>query len=144
MTTTIFFGQRECLSVSKRAGGGLHVLDRFHIMARMNKALDDVRGEEARELRRNGYMQVLKYSPWCLLKRPENLTERQTVKIAELLGYNLRSVRSYLHREDFQPFWEYRCPWAAARFFRDWSARVMRSRTTPMRNVAKSLPNPPA
>ncbi len=32
----------------------------------------------------------------CLLKRRENLTERQTLRLAELLKYNLRSVRGYL------------------------------------------------
>jgi transposase len=30
-----------------------------------------------------------------LLKRPENLTEKQEVRLADLLRYNLRSVRSY-------------------------------------------------
>jgi transposase len=44
------------------------------------------------------------------LKRPENLTEKQTVKLAEVLKYNLRTVRAYLLREDFQRFCEYRSP----------------------------------
>ncbi len=42
-----------------------------------------------------------------------NRTEKQTVKLAELLQYNLQSVRSYLLREDFQRFWLYTSPgWA--------------------------------
>ena len=45
-----------------------------------------------------------------LLKRPENLTDSQDVKLAELLQYNLRSVRSYLLKEDFQFFWKYVSP----------------------------------
>ena len=32
---------------------------------------------------------------------------RQTVKLSEVLKYNLRTVRAYLLREEFQRFWEY-------------------------------------
>ena len=34
------------------------------------------------------------------------LTDKQTVKLKELLKYNLRTMRAYLQREDFQRFWE--------------------------------------
>ncbi len=64
----------------------------------------------------DGYEPVLKHSRWCLLKRPENLTEKQTVKLSELLKYNLQSVRAHLLREDFQRFWEYVGPVWAGKF----------------------------
>ena len=82
---------------------------------------------------------MLKKSRWCLLKRPENLTEKQTVKLAELLKYNLRTVRAYLLREDFQRFWEYRAPSWAGRFLDEWTRRVMGSRLEPMKKVARTL-----
>ncbi len=67
-------------------------------MKQMNKAIDEVRAGEARRLKQDGYEPVLKHSRWCLLKRPENLHRpKQTVKLAELLKYNLQSVRAYLH-----------------------------------------------
>jgi transposase len=96
--------------IAKKAGQAVHVLDRFHIMAKMNKAIDEVRAEEAKRLKQKGEEPVLKHARWCLLKRPENLTDRQEVKLAELLKCNLKAVRSYLLREDFQRFWEYRQP----------------------------------
>jgi hypothetical protein len=40
-----------------------------------------------------------------LLKRPENLTEKQEIKFADLLQYNLKSIRGYLLKEEFQLFW---------------------------------------
>ena len=40
--------------LSECARQAVHVLDRFHIMQRMNKALDEVRAEEARRLKENG------------------------------------------------------------------------------------------
>lgn len=125
--------------IAEKAGQAVHVLDRFHIMATMNKAIDAVRADEAKRLKRDGYEPVLKHSRWCLLKRPENLTEKQTVKLAEILKYNLRSVRAYLQREDFQRFWEYTSPGWAGRFLKEWCSRVMRSRIQPMKKVAQML-----
>jgi transposase len=55
----------------------------------------------------DGYELVLKRSRWCLLKRPENLTEKQTLKLAEIVKYNLRTVRVYLRRKEFQRLWEH-------------------------------------
>jgi transposase len=125
--------------IAKKATQAVHVLDRFHIMAKMNKAIDEVRAAEAKRLKRDGYEHILKHSRWCLLKRPENLTEKQTVKLSEVLKYNLQTVRAYLQREDFQRFWEYRSPYWAACFLAEWCRRVMRSRIEPMKKVARML-----
>ena len=125
--------------IAKKASQAVHVLDRFHIMAKMNKALDEVRAGEAKRLKRDGYEHILKHSRWCLLKRRENLTDKQTVKLSEVLKYNLQTVRAWLQREDFQRFWEYRSPYWAARFLTDWCDRVMRSRIEPMKKVARTL-----
>ena len=125
--------------IAEKAGQAIHVLDRFHIMSKMNKAIDEVRAAEAKRLARDGYEPVLKHSRWCLLKRPENLTDKQTVKIQEILQYNLQSVRAYLHREDFQRFWEYGSPGWAVRFLEEWCTRVMRSKIAPMKKVARTL-----
>jgi transposase len=125
--------------IAKKASQAVHVLDRFHIMAKMNKAIDEVRAAEAKRLKGDGFEHVLKHSRWCLLKRPENLTEQQTVKLAEVLKYNLKTVRAYLQREEFQRFWEYRSAYWAARFLAEWCGRVLRSRLEPMKKVARTL-----
>ena len=125
--------------IGKKASQAIHVLDRFHIMAKMNKAIDEVRAAEAKRLDRDGYEPVLKHSRWCLLKREENLTEKQAVKLSELLQYNLQSVRSRLMREDFQQFWDYFYPACAAKFLDEWCTRTMRSKIEPMKKVAKTL-----
>jgi transposase len=125
--------------IAEQASGALHVLDRFHIMKSMNAAIDEVRRSEARRMKQEGYEPLLKHSRWCLLKRPENLSDRQTAKLAELLKYNLQSVRSYLMREDFQQFWEYVSPGWAARFLDQWCTRAMRSKIEPMKKIARSL-----
>jgi len=125
--------------IARKAAGAIHVLDRFHIMSRMNKAIDEVRAKEAKRLKADGYEPVLKHSRWCLLKRPKNLTEGQAVKLKELLEYNLRAVRAYLLREEFQRLWLYLSPFWAGRFMKGWCTKVMRSRLDPMKKVAQMI-----
>jgi transposase len=125
--------------IAEQVRQAVHVLDRFHLMKKMNGAIDEVRREEARQLAEDNYEPVLKHSRWCLLKRPENLTEKQTVKLAELLKYNLKTVRSYLLREDFQRFWEYVSPGWAGKFLDEWCLRTLRSRIEPMKKIVYSL-----
>lgn len=125
--------------IKEKAAGALHVLDRYHIVAKMNKALDEVRAAETKELKKKGYEPVLTKTRWCLLKRPENLTEKQDTTLAELLRYNLRSVRAYLLKEEFQLFWDYTYPGCAAKFMDAWCNKTMRSRINPMKKIAKML-----
>jgi len=125
--------------IAKKASQAIHVLDRFHIMAKMNKAIDEVRAKEAKDLKAKGAGHVLKGARWTLLKRPENRTEKQELKLAELVRYNLRAVRSYLLREEFQLFWTYRSPHWAGTFLDRWCKKVMRSRIEPMKKIARTL-----
>jgi transposase len=125
--------------IAGKLGQAVHVLDRFHVMQQFGKALDEIRAGESKRLVRDGYEPVLKKSRWCFLKRPENLTDKQTVKLSELLKYNLRTVRAYLLREDFQRLWEYRSAAWAGRFLDEWTGRVMRSRLEPMKKVARTI-----
>jgi transposase len=125
--------------LARRASHALHVLDRYHIVAKLNKALDEVRADEARRMKREGYEPLLKRSRWCLLKNPENLTETQSDKLRDLLQYNLRSVRAYLLKEEFQLLWEYVSTAWAGRFLDHWCTKAMRSRIEPMKKIARSL-----
>jgi len=125
--------------IAKKAGQAIHVLDRFHIAMHMNKAIDEVRAQETRDLKAKGLAPILIHSRWCLLKRPENLTEKQDVKLSDLLRCNLRTIRSYLLKEDFQFFWDYVSPHWAGIFLDRWCRRVGRSRIKPMQKVARML-----
>lgn len=125
--------------IKKKLPHTLHILDRFHIMANLNKAIDEVRAGEHRKMQEDGYEPILKKSRWCLLKRKENLTTKQGIKLEELLNYNLKSVRSYLLKEEFYRFWEYVSPHWAGIFLDAWCTKVMRSKLEPMKKYAKSI-----
>lgn len=125
--------------IAKKAGQAVHVLDRFHLVQRINRAIDEVRAGEGRKLQAEGYEPILKGARWCLLKREENLTEKQSIKLAELLKYNLKSVRAYLLREQLDDLWAYISPSWAGKFLDQWCANVMRSRIEPMKKIARSV-----
>ena len=125
--------------IHKKAAHAIHVLDRFHIMQMIGKAINEVRAEEVKELKQRGYEPILKGARWLLLKRPENLTDKQAIKLSELLQYNLRSIRSHLMKEDFQRFWEYSTAGWAGKFLDQWCTRAMKSKIEPMKKIARSF-----
>jgi len=125
--------------VARYAGQAVHVLDRFHIVAKLNKAIDEVRAKEAKELIRQGFEPVLKHTRWCFLKRPKNLTDKQEGKLADVLKYDLRTVRAYCLKEAFEAFWGYTSPRWAAWFLDRWCARAMRSRLEPIKKFARTV-----
>jgi transposase len=127
--------------LKERAGSALNILDRFHIAKKFGEAIDKVRAEETRQMKADGYEPILKNSRWSLLKRRSNLTRKQTVKLRELLKYNLRTVKAYLMREDFNRFWDYASPTWAKKFLREWCTRAARSRIEPMQKLAATLKN---
>ena len=125
--------------IREQCSQALNILDRFHIVAKVNKAVDEVRSAEARQMKKDGYEPILTKSRWCLLKRPENLTGKQKLKLKDLVRYNLQSVRAYLLKEDFQQLWDYETAGWAGKFLDQWSRQVMRSRIEPMKKIAKML-----
>jgi transposase len=117
----------------------IHILDRFHVVKLINEALDKVRAAEHRQMKEDGHESVLTNAKWCILKRKENLTEKQATKLKELMRYNLKTVRSLLMKVDFDRFWEYRSFGCAKRFLDEWCTRALRSRIEPMKKVARTL-----
>ena len=100
--------------IAKHLPQAINVLDRFHIMQKFGKALDKVRAEEAKRLRQ--------------AKQPPLLSKM-----------NLRTVKAYLLREQFQKLWEYRSPGWAGRFLDQWCHAATFSRIEPMKDLAKML-----
>ena len=125
--------------IKEKASQAIHVLDRFHVVSNINKAIDQVRAEEYRKMNNDGYEPVLKNSRWCLLKRKENLTEKQEIKLQDLLQYNLKSVRAYLLKEDLDGLWSYTSPAWGGKFLDRWCTRVMRAKIEPMKKQARSI-----
>ncbi len=103
--------------IKKKAVNALYILDRFHIMAYLSKATDEVRAQVTKVLKKKGLEPVLIKSRWLLLKRPENLNESEESKLADLVQYNLKTMRYHLLKEEFQLFWEYISPYWQGSFW---------------------------
>jgi len=127
--------------VRERAAHALHVLDRFHIVAKLSKAIDHVRASEARALKRSGRGELLKHSRWAILRRPENRTESDQTKLRDILRANIKTARSLLLREELYVFWTYTSRTWAGKYLDAWCTKVMRSRIEPMKTFAETLRN---
>lgn len=125
--------------IAKKAPQALNILDRFHIMRKFNEAIDEIRRGEVKQFKANGQENVLERKRWLLLKRPENLSEKQTARMDELLKLNLASIKGYLLREDFQRFWEYQRFDFAGKFLDNWVTRTLQTDLEPMKKVARML-----
>lgn len=125
--------------IAKKLPGAVHILDRCHIVANLNKALDQVRAAEARRLAREGCEPHLQHTRWCFLKRKAKLTKKQRRRLRDVLAYDLVTVRAYLKVQALQLLWSYTSPTWAGRFLDAWCREVMRSRIEPLKKVARSL-----
>jgi transposase len=125
--------------IAKKIPQALHILDRFHIVANLNKALNEIRATEAKRLNREGYEEVLKHTKYCFAKNPENLTEGQKARLDNVMRYDLKSVKAYLLKESFQVFWSYRSPYWARWYLKKWCYRAARSKLDPIKKFVKSI-----
>ena len=132
-------GQPSLRVIAKKAGPAIPILDRFHSRSHLSTAIDEIRAREARVLKAEGRAPLLTHTRWLWLKRPEPLTAPQAGRLAELLRDNLKAVRAYLLKEDFQFFWQYVSPHWAGGFLDRWCTRTLRSRLEPMPKVARLL-----
>lgn len=126
-------------SIANHAKQAVHVLDRFHIVQKLNKCIDEIRSKEAKELARKGYQPILKKSRWCFLKKPAKLKDQQLKKLKELMKYDLKTIRAYLLKESFQAFWTYISPRWAEAYLDKWCTRAMRSRLDPIKAFVRTI-----
>lgn len=69
------------------------VFDKFHIVQHLNQAVDEVRKEEARELKKD-HPELLKKTRYIWLKNPKNLTDKQRSRLGYLEKLNLKVNRA--------------------------------------------------
>jgi transposase len=114
------------------------VHDRFHVSKHLNEAVDKVRRQEHKALKRTGD-ERLKGSKQLWLFNPENLNEDRWIEFEALKDQELKTSRAWAIKEQFRWFWEYRYAGNARKFFARWRGWAARSRLRPIRAVAKTL-----
>lgn len=127
--------------IKKKLPTALNILDRFHIVKKLNEAVNKVRIIEAAKHKKEGFEPVLAKTKYCFLKREENLTEKQDMRLKDLLKMDLQSVKAYLYKQSFESFWQYKSPYWAGVFMDKWCKSVMHTKLTPMKTFVKTLRN---
>ncbi len=114
--------------------------DRFHVVGAMNRAVDEVRRQEARLLGKEEARE-LKGARYALLYGLENLPPKWEDRIAEMKRSKLRTARAWRLKETLREM--YACAnWAQARsLFETWHRDAMASRLRPVMKVARMLRN---
>ena len=119
------------------------VFDKFHVVEHLNKALDEVRKNEARRLDKDD-RKILKRKRWVLLKGAENLSPEQQGTLRELMDANENLQKAYLLKEEFRDFYrtEFKWHWQrglfkriatlARNYLRGWVMRARESLLAPL------------
>jgi transposase len=114
------------------------VHDRFHISKHLNEAVDQVRRQEHKDLRKAGD-ERLTGSKQLWLFNPENISEDRWLEFEALKDQELKTSRAWAIKEQFRWLWEYRYAGNARKFFDRWYGWAARSRLKPIVKVAKML-----
>ena len=87
-------------AVWARLPQAMNILDRLHAI------INEIWASEARQMRRKD-CHLLTNTRYCFLKRTENLTRMQRIRLDSIIRQPLKTVWAYLLKESFQALWEY-------------------------------------
>lgn len=102
------------------------VHDRFHIVSQMNKALNDVRNDEARELAAEGRRDLIG-TRQMLLYGQENLPAKYQSGFAKLKKTKLKTATVHAQKEVLRTLWDCTGVREARKHFRQWATWCRRS-----------------
>jgi transposase len=112
------------------------VYDPFHLSCHMNKAVNEVRKAEARELLKAGDT-TLQGTRHLWLYAWENLMEPVASRFNELRRIKLKTARAWSLKEMWRDMWASLNVPEAKDFFQCWYSWAIRSRLAPIKRVAR-------
>lgn len=127
--------------VAKRCANATLCTDPFHVVKWATDALDQVRREvwnAARKAGHKGLARQLKGARFALWKNPEDLTERQQLRLASIAEINEPLYRAYLLKEQLRQVFYLRGIEAMALLDR-WLEWARRSQIEPFVELAASI-----
>jgi transposase len=129
------------LEVRRHCPQAAIVFDLFHVLAKYGReVIDRVRVDRANELRADRpQRRLVKSARWLLLKSRHRLRPEEDVQLEELLAANRPLFIVHLLRDDLRELWHYRHPGYAARAWRSWYRKALRSGIAPLRHFAQRL-----
>lgn len=87
----------------------MQVADHFHVIQRLNKAIDDCRKELSVGSRlKVGKRKTIHRMNWLLRFKKENLTDKKVKSLESLQDINEELFKAYLHKEQFYNFFKHK------------------------------------
>jgi transposase len=114
------------------------VLDRYHVMALANRAIEEVRRGQQTELRRLGQNTLLGCR-FLLLGNYEDLPAKKKARLDRLLKVNEPLLIMHTMKEQLRAFWNRFTRGSAASFLAAWSRDAMNSGIRPLIRLGKTL-----
>lgn len=107
--------------------------DHYHVIALVNKALDETRRVEIKE------QTILKHSRYWWLKNPNNLTKNQSKQLTNLSQKNLKTARAYRIKLALQDIYRLKDIKQAEQALKKWYYWATHSRIPQIIKVAKTI-----
>jgi transposase len=114
------------------------VIDKFHLVKKLNEAVDEVRKEQWRQLE-GEQKKTIKGLRWLLGKSSLSRTKGDTRALNALARGNRRIYRAWELKDEFEHFWSYTYEGSAAAFLKRWETRALRSRLPSVRKFVNTL-----
>jgi transposase len=114
------------------------VHDPFHIVAMVNRAIDEIRRSLSRTVNKDD-RRFIKGSRFILLKARERLEENGLRRLALLTKLNRPLYRAYLLKEDLRQFWHLTSTDEAGLFLSRWITQAKALHLAPFTRIAKTL-----
>jgi len=114
------------------------VYDRFHLMANLGKAIDQVRREEYRDAG-EADKAVIKGQRYNLLRNPENLSDEGEQSLGKLLAINENLGIAHLLKDQFRLTWTYQSVAWARKHLLAWAALAEAAAIAPLTKFANGV-----
>lgn len=130
-------------STSQYAIKALIVYDKFHIIQKLNMAVDTVRRQElhkARAAKRDDLVEMMNcHQRFILLKNKANLTEKQSEHLKRLCEVNEPIYKAMLLKDSFQEVYTYNDEEAAKACLNAWIQQALMSGLEIFKTIAESF-----
>jgi len=123
-------------SLATHAPQAAVIFDKFHVIAHLNAALDEIRRREYSRISCKD-RRFIKGQRYTLLSHKANLTTDGRRSLNLLLKANRRLNKAYLLKESFGQLWDYNNPTWARKFFDNWKAQLKWSKLAPYKKFVE-------
>jgi transposase len=108
------------------------VFDRFHIVKKLNEAIDQTRRILFTEEKDINKKKVIKGTRWLLLKKGFNINESGKQRLQEALAVNEPLAKAYYLKEELDLLWEETDIKEAESFLNQWCDQAMATKVQPL------------